>query len=324
MGVIMKILIVDDMEVNLELLEARLQGSGYEVASAKNGIEALETLKRESIDMIISDILMPKMDGFQLCRECKKDDTLRKIPFIFYTATYTDKKDEEFALSLGAEKFIVKPAESKHFMEIIKGIFKNYKKGIFAPSEIPVEEEEIYLKEYNERLINKLEKKMLDLESEITERKQAEEKIKEYSKNLERMVEERTREINRALYDTEEARDRIDGILKSIGDGLIVTDLYNRIILMNRAAEDMLGVHLTEVINRPIDFAIHDKIPREQIKATLDKKKEGYEFDFKLQGKDAERARIMRARTSIIEDKAGKKTGIITIFHDITCEGEVG
>jgi CheY-like chemotaxis protein len=134
----MKILIVDDMEVNLELLEARLEGSGYEVTSAKNGVEALEKLKKDSFDMIISDILMPKMDGFQLCMECKKDDTLRKIPFIFYTATYTDKKDEEFALSLGAEKFIVKPAESKSFMEIIRDIFKNYKKGLLAPSKISV------------------------------------------------------------------------------------------------------------------------------------------------------------------------------------------
>lgn len=119
----MKILIVDDMEVNLELIEAWLEASGYEVSSAINGIEALEKLKRDSFAMIISDILMPKMDGFQLCRECKKDDTLRKIPFVFYTATYTDKKDEEFALRLGAERFIVKPAEHKRFMKIIEGVF---------------------------------------------------------------------------------------------------------------------------------------------------------------------------------------------------------
>ena len=175
----MKVLIVDDIEANLELLEARLEGDGYEVTSAMNGVEALEILKTDSIDIIISDILMPKMDGYQLCRECKRDDTLRKIPFIFYTATYTDKKDEEFALSLGADRFIVKPMERKHFLKKIQGILENSKKDLLTPSEMPAEKEEVvYLKQYSERLINKLEKKMLDLKSEIAERKRAEAKLR--------------------------------------------------------------------------------------------------------------------------------------------------
>jgi len=161
----MKILIVDDMVENLYMLESLLKGSGYEIASAKNGVEALERLKRDSIDMIISDILMPKMDGFQLCRECKKDDTLRKIPFIFYTATYTEKKDQEFALSLGAERFIVKAMEPERFLEVIKGVIKEYEKGILTPSKITVEKEDAaYLMEHNERLRNKLEKKLDELE----------------------------------------------------------------------------------------------------------------------------------------------------------------
>jgi PAS domain S-box-containing protein len=158
---------------------------------------------------------------------------------------------------------------------------------------------------------------------DLTERKETEEKIKEYSKNLESMVEERTKALNRALYDTEQARDRIDGILKSVGDGLIVTDLYNRVILMNRAAEDLLGVRLSEVIDRPIDFAIEDKTLRDKIKTTLDKKETGYQFDFELPGYNSAHPRIIRARTSIIEDKSGTQTGIITTIHDVTYEREV-
>ncbi len=88
----MKILMVDDMEENLYLLETLLKGSGYKVVTAKDGVEAINRLKEEPIDMIVSDILMPRMDGFQLCRECKKDDSFKNIPFIFYTATYTEKK----------------------------------------------------------------------------------------------------------------------------------------------------------------------------------------------------------------------------------------
>jgi len=160
----MKILIVDDIEENLYLLESLLKGGGYEVVTAKDGVEALSRLKEESTDMIVSDILMPRMDGFQLCRECKKDENLKKIPFIFYTATYTEKKDEEFALSLGVEKFIVKPQEPEVLLKILEEVIEGYRKGtVVAPKEL-IKEEEIYLTEYNKRLITKLEKKVLDLE----------------------------------------------------------------------------------------------------------------------------------------------------------------
>lgn len=160
----MRILVVDDIEENLYLLETLLKGSGYEVVTAKDGVEALSRLKEESIDMIVSDILMPRMDGFQLCRECKKYESLKKIPFIFYTATYTEKKDEEFALSLGAEKFIVKPVEPEVFLKILKEVIKEYKKGALVATKEPIKEEKIYFAKYSKLLIKKLEEKVLDLE----------------------------------------------------------------------------------------------------------------------------------------------------------------
>jgi len=147
--------------------------------------------------------------------------------------------------------------------------------------------------------------------------------LEDYSKNLEDKVVERTHELEKALIDTAQARDRIDGIVKSVADGLIVTDIYNRVVLMNRTAEDLLGVRLSEMIDRPIDFAIQDETLRERVRSTLQKKKEGYEFDFELPSDDPRHPRIMRARTSVIADKEGKQTGIVTIIHDVTHEREV-
>jgi putative nucleotidyltransferase with HDIG domain len=159
----MKILVVDDMEEGLYMLETILTGSGYEVITAKDGVEALGKLKRKSIDMIISDILMPRMDGFQFCRKCKKDPNLKNIPFIFYTATYVNKKDEKFALSLGAERFIVKPVGIKVLLNILEKVIKENKNGGLVLPQKPVKEE-IYLDKYSKRLIEKLEKKIADLE----------------------------------------------------------------------------------------------------------------------------------------------------------------
>ena len=175
----MKILIVDDREENLYLLEALLKGNGHKVVSARNGIEALNELKKGSIDMIISDILMPKMDGYQLCRECKSNETLKKIPFIFYTATYTDKNDEEFALKLGAEKFIVKPVEPDMFINIIRGVVRNAEEGkIMSKKKKPALKEKETFKLYSERLVKKLEEKMLDLEISNKRAKELEERYR--------------------------------------------------------------------------------------------------------------------------------------------------
>jgi len=161
----MKILVVDDMEDFLYMVETILKENGYEVVTAKDGIEALDKLKEESIDVIISDILMPRMDGFQFCRECKKNPHLKEIPFIFYSATYINKKDEEFALSLGVEKYIRKPTELKVLLDSIEEVIeKNKEGGLIASSEEPIKKEEIYLTEYSKRIIEKLEKKVLDLE----------------------------------------------------------------------------------------------------------------------------------------------------------------
>ncbi len=162
-----------------------------------------------------------------------------------------------------------------------------------------------------------------ELEKEVTERKQAEEKIKEYSENLEQMVEERTEKLNRALQDTEEGRDKIDFILKSVADGLIVTDRQNRVVLMNKAAEELLNIRLSDMIGRPIDFAIEDKTLREKIKHTFEEKTTGYQFDFELPTDDPKILRIMRTRTSVIKDKKGKKMGIVMIMNDVSQERDV-
>jgi PAS domain S-box-containing protein len=295
----MKILIVDDLEVNLELLEAWLEEGGYEVVSAMNGVEALEILKTDSIDMIISDILMPRMDGYHLCRECKGDDTLRKIPFVFYTATYTDKKDEEFALSLGAERFIVKPEEHKRFMEIIEGVLKDHKKGLLTPSEIPVEKEEaVYLKEYNERLINKLEKKLFDLEKEITERKHAEEMLR------------RSEHYYRSLLYT------LHEDILVIDPDYRITDVNNTfLVTLGIGREDAIGRHCFEV-----SHGHNESCNRHGEECLLrDVFETGEPRNCRHQHQHADGRKIwVDTLLSPLKDEKGKVTHVIEAMRDVT------
>ena len=188
----MKILIVDDKQETLFLLEQMLHESGYEVISATNGEEALEMISNQGCHLIISDILMPVMDGFQLCKKVKENDRFKMTPFIFYTATYTDEKDEEFARLLGADRFIRKPVEPEEFLQLIKQITSEVTKDEGkspVPKQAALEEKDV-LKLYSERLVNKLEKKLLDLDREIIKRNQAETRQSELMRILEASLNE--------------------------------------------------------------------------------------------------------------------------------------
>ena len=172
----MNILIVDDHYENLYLLETMFKAGGHEVQSASNGAEAFKILKTGRVNLIISDILMPVMDGFQLCRKVKTDEGLQNIPFIIYTATYTGPKDKEFALKIGADRFIEKPCEPEVLMAAVDEVMAESAHPGEKTNLAPVREEEA-LTLYSERLVRKLEQKMLESESEIQARQEAEKQL---------------------------------------------------------------------------------------------------------------------------------------------------
>ncbi|NLF51916.1 MAG: response regulator [Leptolinea sp.] len=159
-----KILIVEDNPQNLYMLEVLLQSNGYIVLKATNGQDGLDLAAANPPDMVISDILMPTMDGFALCQAWNTSETLKHIPFIFYTATYTDEKDEAFALSLGAARFLVKPMEPDELLKILEEVLSESKTRSEQETTAPVRSPEEYYKTYSETLVRKLEEKMLQLE----------------------------------------------------------------------------------------------------------------------------------------------------------------
>ncbi|MEQ1579365.1 MAG: HD domain-containing phosphohydrolase [Steroidobacteraceae bacterium] len=106
-----KILIAYERESESSMLDELLTGRGHRVVRYGNGIEALEAARREPPDLVLSDILLPKMDGFALCRKWKQDERLQSIPFIFFTTRHDDPKYERFAEELNADRFLARPSE---------------------------------------------------------------------------------------------------------------------------------------------------------------------------------------------------------------------
>jgi PAS domain S-box-containing protein len=191
------VLIVDDKEDNLYFLQALLTGHGYQVEAARNGAEALEKARAARPGLVIADLLMPVMDGFTLLRHWAADPQLSAVPFVVYTATYTSADDEALALSLGADAFIIKPAEPDELIARIRAVetAAPARPPRGAPGGAPLADDPALVTQYNAVLVRKLEDKMAELEAanaalraEVAERRRAERAVGELKDRLEAMV----------------------------------------------------------------------------------------------------------------------------------------
>ena len=148
------ILVVEDMPNVLELLSVTLQFKGYPVVTAVNGQKALEVIEKEMPAMIITDILMPRMDGYSLVHRLRSNPKTRHIPVVFLSATYVTPEDKEFALNLGATRFLEKPVDTEEFLLTIAEVLF----GDPDSTPEPMQDKHFY-RGYRERLELKLQHK---------------------------------------------------------------------------------------------------------------------------------------------------------------------
>jgi putative two-component system response regulator len=159
-----KVLVVDDLAYSRRALRSICLSAGYEVAMTEDGQAALELARTEPPDLIITDILMPRLDGFQLCRAIKTDSALETIPVIFYTGSYTDPADREFGMSLGAAAYLIKPLEPAELLAEVARVM-----GRPAPTQRPRHLRETWAAAYADRLAHKLQDKVTQLNRALTE-----------------------------------------------------------------------------------------------------------------------------------------------------------
>jgi DNA-binding response OmpR family regulator len=123
-----KILIVEDEPHMVKIVQDRLAAKGYEIAVARDGEEALAQVKLERPDLILLDILMPKLDGFEVCKRLKADEKTRRIPVMILTAK-TGLADENCGLELGVDAYIMKPFDLSLLEWAIASAFAQKRKG---------------------------------------------------------------------------------------------------------------------------------------------------------------------------------------------------
>ena len=177
------VLIVEDHEENRNLLKMLLEVNGYRVTAAGDGLEALAAARRDRPDAVVSDVLMPKMDGFALCRAWMQDSALRPIPFIFYSATYVRPDDEQFAMALGAVRYLIKPVEAQVFLRELRAMLRQWS-GRAAPGlAAPLDDAASHVL-HESALARKLEDKMAQLEAANRKQRESEEKYRRFYDNL--------------------------------------------------------------------------------------------------------------------------------------------
>ena len=277
-----RVLIVDDEAESRTRLRSLLQAHGHAVSEATNGLDALELARQQRPDLVISDILMPQMDGFALCRASRTDPALARTPFVFYTGSYATAKDVAHARRLGATRFLVKSMAAEEVIRAITEALRETDDVATAGAEpTPGETESWRL--YDESLINRLEHRNLELSDQV-----------------------------RALGALTVALEQLPAIIS-------LTDTRGRITFVNRRFEEVTGFSRdmvrgqTHAILRPKNAAAGLGF---EIRAALLAGKE-WRGDFEQRRRDGT-VFWERAVMSPIFDEAGAVTHFLRMSEDVT------
>ncbi len=291
------ILVVDDHRTNRYLLQEVLKSQGYRVATAGNGSEALEEARQNPPDLIVTDILMPVMDGFSLCWEWKHDERLKRIPIICYTGTYTDDRNRQFALELGAERFVVNTGNPEDLVNVVREVLETHPRGGPMAVPPPVAENTVYLRQHNELLARKLEDKMRQLE--------------QAHRGLHRDVKTRVQ--------VEKANAQLAAIIESSDDAIISRALDGTILTWNAGAERLFGWTAGEAIGRKVSLIVPLEMEQEAapMRARVHAGQPLTAHDTVRLAKDGRRIDVS-VTPSPIRNESGEVTGVSLIIHDIT------
>ncbi|MBI2177029.1 MAG: response regulator, partial [Candidatus Tectomicrobia bacterium] len=194
-----KILVAEDSPTQAEHIRLLLEKEGYRVILAANGREGLEKVHRERPDLIISDIVMPEVDGYAFCQAVKSNEATKRIPVVLLTGS-RGPGSILHGLQRGADNFIPKPFQDDYLLERVRRIFENLELRAKGHLEvevlIQVAGRELHITADKQQIIELLFSTFEDLARLNDELKDAKRRLENYARNLESMVQERTERLS--------------------------------------------------------------------------------------------------------------------------------
>ena len=244
--ILKNVLIVDDNPTNRKLLREVLQAEGYATVEAEDGIEALSALEREPVDIIVSDVLMPNMDGYSLCSEVRRRPELKSLYFILYTATNFTPHDEKLGLAVGADRFIAKQGSPgvilKTIEEAVRGRTERPGEHPGHTNDLPPGKE---MKRYDALMIRQLEENSIELE-------QARDKLRNLNEGLEKRIGERTAQLVAAERAARESEAELNAYFDAAPVGMVLVDRQLRYLKANQRMADMSKVSIDARLGKTV------------------------------------------------------------------------
>jgi two-component system, cell cycle sensor histidine kinase and response regulator CckA len=292
----MRVLIADDIETNRKLLKAILEAEGMEVFVAADGQEALDLLDQITVDAIVSDILMPHVDGYRLCYEVRKDDRLKDIPIIIHSASYTSASDEKLAREFGADLFIKKSSSPsqvvKALMEVTAPGRQRTPRTKHSAADLEI------MKEYSERLIEKLEERNTQLE------------------RTKRMLTESNRELLRRTEELGQSEEKFRGIIEHVEDVYFRANRRGVIEMVSPSA-DRYGYRSSDLMGSDIRMLCAQAEDARQLERKLADDGAASDFELVLNTKGGDTF-VGSVNARALKDHRGRPAGIEGFVRDIT------
>jgi two-component system, cell cycle sensor histidine kinase and response regulator CckA len=319
------LLIVEDELVQSTKLQFLLESKGYAVTSAFNGKEALEKIAVHKPDLVISDIIMPEMDGYELCTRIRSDNRYRDILVMLLTSQ-SDPEDVVRGLACGADNFISKPYDVGDLLDRIEGLLASaavraagtQAKGIaFTFSGSAYETQASHRQILNFFLSTYKASLQKQREIEI-----ARDKLADFNRNLESLVEHRTVELKREIQEREKAEEQLReqaALLDKAQDAIFVTTIEGAIVYWNKSAEQLYGWEAAEVNQKLQLRSLFRGDAGSSPAATLQTVIERGEWNGELHqiskgGKEI----IVQSSWTLVRDGAGNPKTILYINTDIS------